>query len=137
MGILAREPGNAGALAGMGWIRSQQGNFLGAISFLEQARLKRPNDHTLAVALDLDRFRFLISEAQYSLASNDPVAAQKRYLAAMDIRPNNREASAGLKATLTRISADGPPSKSSRMPHPCVIPLRMGEVQPPEPNPLP
>ena len=81
MGILAREPGNAGALAGMGWIRSQQGNFPAAISFLEQARLKRPNDHTLAMALELDRFRFLMSEARYSLASNDLIAADRQIIA--------------------------------------------------------
>ena len=118
MGILARDPGNAGALAGMGWIRSQQGNFLAAISFLEPARRKRPNDHHLAVALDLDRFRFLMREAQYSLASNDLIAARKCYLAALDIRPNSREASAGLKATLIKASAESPLSKSSWVPHP-------------------
>ena len=108
MGILARDPGNAGALAGMGWIRSQQGNFPGAISFLEQARLKRPKDHALAVALDLDRFRFFMSEARYSLASNDLIGAQKRYRAALEIRPNNREAVAGLRAAQIRLGKDDP-----------------------------
>jgi len=137
MGILAREAGNAGALAGMGWIRSQQGNFLAAISFLEQARLKRPNDHALAVALDLDRFRFLLSEARYSLASNDLTAAQKRYLAALDIRPNSREASAGLNATRFRASADGPPTKPSWVLPPCAVVPRMSGLQPPNPSPVP
>lgn len=113
MGILATQPDNAGALAGMGWIRSQQGNFLAAISFLEQARLKRPNDHTLAVALDLDRFRFLMSEARYSLESNDLIAAEKRYRSALSIRPGNREASAGLNATLLRARTAAPPAKPS------------------------
>jgi tetratricopeptide (TPR) repeat protein len=102
MAILVKEPGNAGALAGMGWIRSQQGNFLGAISFLEQARLKRPGDHALAVAIELARFRFLMSEAQNSLASNDLPTAEKRYLSALEIRPHNREAFAGLHVTLLR-----------------------------------
>ena len=101
MGILASEPENAGALAGMGWIRSQQGNFLAAISFLEPARRKRPNDHKLAMALDLDRFRFLLSEARYSLAHKDLIGAQKCYRTALEIRPTSHEASAGLKATLT------------------------------------
>jgi len=32
--ILARNPGNAAALAGIGYVRMQQANFLGAISFL-------------------------------------------------------------------------------------------------------
>ena len=133
MGILAREPGNPGALAGMGWIRSQQGNFLAAISFLEQARLKRPNDRTLAVALDLDRFRFLIGEARYALASNDPIAAQKRYLEAMHISPNNREASAGLNATRIRISAARPPTNSGC---PMITESHRHERVQPLPNPL-
>ena len=106
MGILARNPGNAGALSGMAWIRSQQGNFSGAISFLEQAKLKRPMDHALSLALDLDRFRFFMSEARYSLASNDPAGAQKRYRAALSIRPNNREAAAGLRAAQIRLGKD-------------------------------
>jgi tetratricopeptide (TPR) repeat protein len=135
MGILAREPGNAGALAGMGWIRSRQGNFLAAISFLEQARLKRPNDHTLAVALDLDRFRFLISEARFALASNDLVAAQKRYLEALHISPNNREAYAGLNATRIRISAARPPTNSGCPIHDSLT-VTSG-VQPPQPTPTP
>src|SRR6266702_3903977 len=45
--ILAREPGNSNALAGMGYVRMQQGNFLGAISFLEQARQDNPNDKAM------------------------------------------------------------------------------------------
>jgi tetratricopeptide (TPR) repeat protein len=135
MAILAREPGNAGALAGMGWIRSQQGNFPGAISFLERARLKRPNDRALAVALDLDRFRFLIGEAQYSLASNDLTAAKKRYAEALAIRPNNREASAGLNATQIRISADRPLKNSGCPIHDSLTVI--SGVQPPQPTPAP
>ena len=117
MGILTRDPGNAGALSGMAWIRSQQGNFSGAISFLEQARLKRPMDHALSVALDLDRFRFFMSEARYSLASNDPGGAQKRFRAALNIRPNNREAAAGLRAAQIRLAKGDPiPGISSGTP---------------------
>lgn len=115
MHILAKEPDDVGALAGMGWIRSQQGNFLAAISFLETARLQRPNDHKLAVALDLDRFRFLMDEARYSVASNDLVAARKSYRAALEIRPNSREASAGLNATLVSARAVGPPTSGKTL----------------------
>ena len=135
LGILAREPGNAGALAGMAWIRSQQGNFLAAISFLEQARLKRPNDHALAVALDLDRFRFLISEARYSLASNDLVAAKKRYSEALKIRPNNHEASAGLNVTQIKISENGPRTNPGCPIHDSLT--VMSGVQSPDPTPAP
>jgi len=137
MAILAREPGHPGALAGMGWIRSQQGNFLAAISFLEQAKRKRPKDHTLAVALDLDRFRFFMSEARYSLASNDLILAEKHYLAALDIRPNNREASVGLNAARLRASAEVLPTNPSWVPHLCAVSARISGVQPPNPPPVP
>jgi cellulose synthase operon protein C len=103
MAILAKEPSNAGALAGMGWIRSQQGNFLGAISFLEPARLQRPDDHALNLALQLAGFRFHMSEAQNALTSNDLTTAEKRYQSFVEIRPNNLVSSAGLRATRLRL----------------------------------
>jgi tetratricopeptide (TPR) repeat protein len=100
--IIAKHPEDVGALSGMGWVRSQQGNFLAAISFLEQALSKRPNDRAIAAALDLDRFRFYMSEARLSLASDDPATAEKRYRSALQIRPDSREALAGLKAAQLR-----------------------------------
>ena len=39
--ILTSEPENAQALAGMGYVRMQQGNFAGALGFLEQARAEQ------------------------------------------------------------------------------------------------
>lgn len=102
MAILVTQPDNAGALAGMGWIRSQEGNFLAALSFLEQARLQRPNDPALSVAIDLDRVRFFLSEAQYSVSTNDFKTAKQRYMAALEIRPNSHAASAGMSAILLR-----------------------------------
>jgi tetratricopeptide (TPR) repeat protein len=100
--ILAKHPEDVGALAGMAWVRSQQGNFPAAISFLEHARSERPNDGPIAAALELDRFRFYMSEARLSLASDDPATAEKRYRSALQIRPDSREAAAGLKAAQLR-----------------------------------
>ena len=92
MAILDKSPNDPGALSGMGWVRSQQGNFLGAISFLEHAKLKRPNDRSLSGALELDRFRFFMSEARLSLVSGNPTSAEKLYLSALQIRPDSSEA---------------------------------------------
>jgi tetratricopeptide (TPR) repeat protein len=102
LGILAGDPENAGALAGMGWVRSRQRNYPGAVSFLERARQYRPNDHALAVALDLARFKVMISEAGHSLESGDFDAARRYYNLALEIQPYNAEASAGLLDVLRR-----------------------------------
>ena len=100
--ILAGDPGDAKALAGMGYVRMQQGNFLGAISFLEQAKLGKSDDKGLAAALDTSRFWFIMSEGQQSLNENDLATAEKRYRAALALRPNSPEALEGLGGTLLR-----------------------------------
>lgn len=105
LAILASEPENAGALAGMGWVRSRQKNYLGAISFLERARQCRPNDHALVVALDLARFNVMLAEAGHSLETGDLDSAQRYYNLALQIRPHNAEASAGLLDTLRRAAS--------------------------------
>jgi hypothetical protein len=97
----------------MGWIRSQERNFLGAISFMEPARLQRPDDHALNLALELARFRFHMSEAQNALESNDLITAEKRYQSDLEIRPNNHEAYAGLRATRLRLRQTAPRSQST------------------------
>ena len=102
LGVLSDDPENAGALAGMGWVRSRQGNYLGAISYLEKARQKRPNDHALTVALDLARFRMTMKEARISLSAGDLKAAEKYYLLALQIRPHNSEALAGFCTSLIK-----------------------------------
>jgi tetratricopeptide (TPR) repeat protein len=100
--ILARDPDNLGALAGMAWVRSRQQNYLAAVSYLESATQKHPDDHALSVALDLDRFRFIEAEADYALSTGDLSSARKFYTLAIQIRPHCREASAGLRSTFLR-----------------------------------
>jgi tetratricopeptide (TPR) repeat protein len=102
LAILSGDPENAGALAGMGWVRSRQRNYPGAVSFLERARQYRPNDHALAVALDLARFKVMLAEAGHSLESGDLDSARRYYNLALEIQPHNAEASAGLLDTLRR-----------------------------------
>jgi hypothetical protein len=102
LAILVRDPDNVGALAGMAWVRSRQKNYLAAISYLEPATQKHPDDKALSVALDLDRYRFIEGEADYALSSGDLASARKFYTLAIQIRPYCREASTGLRSTLLR-----------------------------------
>lgn len=100
--VLDKDPNNSGALAGMGYIRMQQGNFLGAISFLEQARHGNPGDKGLADALETSRFWFLMGEGQAALTDNDLTMAEKQYRAALQLRPSSPEALAALGGTLEK-----------------------------------
>ena len=106
--ILAADPNNAKALAGMGYVRMQQGNFLGAISFLEQAKQGDPEDKGVLAALDTARFWFIMGEGQSALNSNDLTTAEKRYRAALDLRPTNVEALEGLGGTLLKAQQPAP-----------------------------
>jgi cellulose synthase operon protein C len=97
--ILTRRPQDSGALAGMGYVRLEQRNYSGAISYLEQARQKRPADKAVADALQTARFRFLMQEGDQTLASGDTATAEKRYRSALDLR-RAPEALSGLGQTL-------------------------------------
>jgi tetratricopeptide (TPR) repeat protein len=100
--ILQREPDNPRALAGMGYIRMQQGNFMGTISFLEQASRDEAGDAGLIQALDTARFWFHVGEGQTALTTGDLTGAEKEYNAALHLRPDSAEALSGLARTLIR-----------------------------------
>jgi tetratricopeptide (TPR) repeat protein len=106
--ILASDPGDPKALAGMGYVRMQQGNFSGAISYLEQARLSSASDQALATALDTARFWFLMGEGQRALNQGDLTTAEKNYRAALGLRSTNPEALVGLGGTLLKAQQPGP-----------------------------
>jgi tetratricopeptide (TPR) repeat protein len=105
--VLERDPANSRALAGMGYIRMQQGNFLGAISFLEQARQGNLNDKGLNEALGTARFWFLMGEGQAALNDNDLIMAEKQYRAALLLRPGSPEALTALAGTLDKAHQPG------------------------------
>lgn len=100
--ILAKEPGDLSAIAGMGYVRMQQGNFPGAMSFLEQAQQKNPTDKALAAALDTARFWFIMGEGQSASTANDLTTAEKRFRAALVLRADSPDALEGLGSTLLR-----------------------------------
>jgi tetratricopeptide (TPR) repeat protein len=105
--VLDKDPNNSGALAGMGYIRMQQGNFLGAISFLEHARQGNLNDKGLNDALGTARFWFLMGEGQAALNDNDLTMAEKQYRAALLLRPSSPEALTALAGTLDKARQPG------------------------------
>jgi len=98
--VLATKPQEPNALAGMGLVRMQQGNFLGAVSFLEQAKQANPSDKAIASALDDARFSFLTGEGSAALTANDLGTAEKRYREALELRPGSVDALQGLSGTL-------------------------------------
>ena len=100
--ILANEPNNARALAGMGYVRMQQANFGGAISFLEQAKQDGARDAGLEAALENARFYYIMGEGSVALNENDLTIAEQKYQAALAMRPNSTEALEGLGGTLLK-----------------------------------
>ena len=100
--ILAKTPDDPNALAGMGYIRMQQTNFGGAISFLVQAKQDGSKDPGLDGALATSRFYYTMSEGQIALNEGDLPLAEKQYRAALVMRPNNPEALEGLGGTLLK-----------------------------------
>jgi tetratricopeptide (TPR) repeat protein len=100
--ILASNPDNARALAGMGYVRMQQSNFGGAISFLEQAKQNGGTDAGINTALETARFYYTMGEGSTALNENDLPTAEKQYQAALAMRPNSAEALEGLGGTLLK-----------------------------------
>ncbi len=100
--ILANTPDNPQALAGMGYLRMQQGNFGGAISFLIQAKQDGSKDPGVETALNTSRFWYTMGEAGVALNDNDLPTAEKEYRAALQMRPDNIQALEGLGGTLLK-----------------------------------
>lgn len=100
--ILAKEPDNPRALAGLGYVRMQQNNFGGAISFLEQAKSYGARDTGLDSALETSRFWTVMGDAQTALDANDLTTAEQKYQEALSLRDNNADALEGLGGTLLK-----------------------------------
>ncbi len=100
--ILTTEPSSARALAGMGYVRMQQSNFGGAISFLEQAQQDGAKDPGIETALSSARFYYTMGEGAIALNENDLTTAEKQYQTALQMRPASAEALEGLGGTLMK-----------------------------------
>jgi cellulose synthase operon protein C len=105
--MLAKDPQNTSALAGMGYVRMQQSNFAGAISFLEQAKQNGAHDAGLDSALKTAHFYLLMGQGMTALNQNDLTTAEQRYRAALAMRPASPEALEGLGGTLLKAQQPG------------------------------
>jgi cellulose synthase operon protein C len=100
--ILARDPENPRALAGMGYVRMQQSGFSAAVSFFEHAKRNGARDPHLNTTLQSAMFSSLMSEGSTAFSENNLTIAEQRYRSALSMYPTNPEALAGLGGTLLK-----------------------------------
>jgi predicted Zn-dependent protease len=100
--ILAQQPQDWQALAGLGYIRMSQTNFGGAVSFFEQAKQDGAKDAAMEKSLEDSRFYYTMQQATIALNNNDLVKAQQQFNAAVRMRPGDATALLGLGGTLLK-----------------------------------
>jgi len=96
MALLEKEPINGRAAAGMGFLRMQQNNFAGAISYFTQAEQNGYKDRTVEDALATSRFWYTMGEATQAFDENEMETAAAKYKEALAMRPRSHEALSGL-----------------------------------------
>jgi tetratricopeptide (TPR) repeat protein len=94
--LLAADPSNGRLAAGMGFLRMQQKNFGGAISYLVQAEQNGYKVKTVETALTTSRFWFTMGEGTEALDQNQLELAVIRFRAALEMNPRSPDALNGL-----------------------------------------
>uniref|UniRef100_E6QIZ1 Cellulose synthase operon C C-terminal domain-containing protein n=1 Tax=mine drainage metagenome TaxID=410659 RepID=E6QIZ1_9ZZZZ len=94
--LLDQNPKNPRAAVGMGFLRMQQSNFGGAVSYLTQAEENGYKTASVTRALATSRFWYTMGEASDAIKANELDLAQEKYLAALAMRPKSPEALNGL-----------------------------------------
>jgi tetratricopeptide (TPR) repeat protein len=100
--LLEQDPHNGRVAAGMGFLRMQQNNFGGAISFLSQAESNGYKARTVEDGLATSRFWYVMGEASQSFDENQFDVATEKYRQALVMRPRSPEALNGLAGLLTK-----------------------------------
>src|ERR1035437_5053421 len=100
--ILQQEPNNGRVAAGMGFLRMQQSNFGGAISYLTQAEQNGYSARAVEDALVTSRFWYTMREATQAFDENQLELASAKFRAALAIRPRSPEALNGLAGLYTK-----------------------------------
>ncbi len=100
--LLQKEPTNGRAAAGMGFVRMQQNNFAGAISYLTQAEQNGFRDATVENALATSRFWYTMGEASQAFDENQFDVAATKYKDALAMRPRSHEALSGLAGLMMK-----------------------------------
>jgi tetratricopeptide (TPR) repeat protein len=94
--LLDEDAGNGRAAAGMGFLRMQQNNFSGAVSYLTQAQQNGFKDPSVTRALATSRFWYTMTEAAQAVDDNRFDVARERYKQALEMNPRSPEALNGL-----------------------------------------
>ena len=100
--LLDKDPKNGRVAAGMGFLRMQQGNFAGAVSYLGQAEQDGYKTRAVEDALTTSKFWLIMGEATQAIEINQLEVASARYRAALVMRPNSPDALSGLAGLLTK-----------------------------------
>ncbi len=102
MDLLQQDPNNGRVAAGMGFLRMQQNNFAGAISYLTQAEQNGYKDATVENGLATSRFWYTMGEASQAFTENQLDVAGAKYRDALVMRPRSPEALNGLAGLLIK-----------------------------------
>ena len=94
--LLEKDPTNGRASAGMGFLRMQQNNFAGAISYFTQAEQNGYKAKSVEDALATSRFWYTMGEATEAFNENQSETAAAKYKEALAMRPRSHEALIGL-----------------------------------------
>ena len=94
--LLAADPNNGRLAAGMGFLRMQQKNFGGAVSYLTQAEQNGYKVKTVETALATSRFWFTMGEGTDALNENQLDLAATKFRAALELNPRSPDALNGL-----------------------------------------
>ena len=94
--LLAADPNNGRLAAGMGFVRMQQKNFSGAISYLTQAERNGYKAHSVENALAGSRFWFTMGQGTEALDAGRLNLASSRFRAAVEMNPRSADALNGL-----------------------------------------
>ena len=100
--LLRKEPNNGRVAAGMGFLRMQQKNFAGAISYLNQAEQDGYKVRAVENALATSRFWYTMSEATQALDENHFDVATSKFKEALVMNPRSPDALNGLAGLLTK-----------------------------------
>ena len=102
LALLEEDPKNGRAAAGMGFLRMQEKNFTGAISYLSQVEQNGFKDRTVTSALETSRFWSTMNEASQAVDEGRYDVAELRYKAALVMNPRSMEALNGLAGLLVK-----------------------------------
>jgi tetratricopeptide (TPR) repeat protein len=100
--LLEKDPTNGRVAAGMGFVRMQQNNFAGAISYLTQAEQNGFRDGAVENALATSRFWYTMGEASQAFDENQLDVAAAKYKEALAMRPRSHEALSGLAGLMMK-----------------------------------